>query len=133
MTIIDSGNEPFQATNIGLAAAAVVAILRRPAETANQYLSIASFNTTQNEVLHILEAQTGGSKWTVQHTSSTELESEGDRKRDAGDSHVLEYLKLFVFADGAGHALNNEQSANVLLKLEKEDVRETLKTLLLER
>lgn len=78
MTLIDSGNEPFQATNFGLAAKASVAILQRPNETSNQYLSIASFNTTQKETLRILESRTGGSKWTVKHISSADLEHEGD-------------------------------------------------------
>ncbi|KAL7937739.1 hypothetical protein V8C35DRAFT_331404 [Trichoderma chlorosporum] len=130
MTIFDSGNEPFQATNIGLTAKAVVAILQRPAETANQYLSIASFNTTQNETLRILESLTSGLQWTVKHVNSANLQLEGDKKRDAGTWHVLEYLKLFAFADGSGHALKEEQSANALLGLEKEDVRESLERIL---
>jgi hypothetical protein len=130
MTIIDSGEELFQTTNMRLAAAAVVSILRRPTETANQYLSIASFNTTQNEILRVLEIQTGGPKWTVHHVSSTELERDGDKKRDAGELNVLEYLKLYAFADGAGHWLEEDKSANALLGLEKEDLETAVKVLL---
>ncbi|KAM0510919.1 hypothetical protein ACHAPE_010395 [Trichoderma viride] len=122
MTIIDSGNEPVQATKIGLAGKAVVAILQRPNETSNQYQSIASFNKTQNETLRILEYKTGGSKWTVKHISRADLEHEGDQKRAAGHRHVLEYLKLFAFADGAEHALKDAQSANALLGLKKEPI-----------
>ncbi|KAH8808681.1 hypothetical protein F5884DRAFT_673941, partial [Xylogone sp. PMI_703] len=127
MAIIDSGDELFQATNIGLVGAAVVSILQHPAVTANRYLSIASFNTTQNEILRVLESLTNRAEWTVHHISSAELEREGDRKRTAGELNIPEYLKLYTFADGAGHWLKEEQSANALLELEKEDVETTLK------
>jgi hypothetical protein len=129
MTIIDSGKERFQTTNMGLVEAAVVSILQHPKETANQYLSISSFNTTQNEILRLLETQTGG-KWTVQHMSSAELERQGDQKRDAGELNVIEYLKLYAFADGAGHWLEEGQSANRLLGLQKEDIETAVSALL---
>jgi hypothetical protein len=130
MTIVDSGEERFPATNMRLLTAAVVSILRHPTKTANQYLSIASFNTTQNDILRVLEAKTGGTKWTVQNTSSAELERQGDRKRDAGELNIIEYLQLYTFTDGAGHSLEDEQSANELLGLEKEDIETSVEGLL---
>jgi hypothetical protein len=38
-TIVDSGDEPFSTTNLDLIGQAVASILKKPEETANQYLS----------------------------------------------------------------------------------------------
>ncbi len=126
MTIIDSGNEPFSPTNLPLAAQAVVSVLQHPSDTANKYLTVSSFTTTQNEVLRSLESETGR-EWTVKHVSSAELERAGDEKKARGDFSFLQYLQLYTFADGAGHALGDEESANELLGLGKEDLAKTLR------
>ncbi len=117
MTIIDSGNEPFSPTNLEQAARAVVSVLRHPAETANQYLTVSSFTTTQNDVLDALEKESGN-KWAVKHVSSEELEHVGDEKEKRGDiSSFLEYLQIYTFTDGAGRAVRDSSRANGRLGL----------------
>lgn len=126
-TIYDSGNEPFQTTNTGLIAKAVASILKHPQETANKYLSIASFQPTLNQVLQIVEDETG-SKWTVDHVSTQDLERVGEEKLAQGDfSAFIELLGVHLYRDGEGHPVPAEELANNLLELPEESLRGTLR------
>ncbi|KAJ4393872.1 hypothetical protein N0V93_003088 [Gnomoniopsis smithogilvyi] len=131
VTIVDSGNERFQTTTRKTIAKAVASILKHPQETANQYLSIASFQPTQNEILKAAEELTG-SKWTVAHDNSAELQKIGEEKLAKGDySAFLQLLRAYLYRDGEGHALKDSEKANKLLGLpEEEDLREELKNVL---
>lgn len=127
VTIVDSGNERFQTTTRKTIAQAVASILKHPKETANQYLSIASFQPTQNEILKIVEEETG-SKWTVSHENSAELQKVGEEKLSKGDySAFLQLLRVHLYRDGEGHALKDSEAANKLLGLPEEDLRTELK------
>lgn len=127
--IIDSGNEPFQGTNLPTVGLAIVSILQRLPDTANKYLVISSFTTTQNELLALYEEETGA-KWTTTNAKSEDLQKTADEKLAKGDfSAFLEYLGAFVFGDGKGPARSAE-SANELLGLPKEDLRATVKAAL---
>ncbi|KAI1074835.1 NAD(P)-binding protein [Whalleya microplaca] len=126
-TIYDSGNEPFQASNLSFIGKAVAAILSHTEETKNKYISIASFNPTQNQILEIVEAETGG-KWKIEHASTAEQEQIGLEKLAKGDySAFSNLLRRRVFQDGANRAVKGEDSANGLLGLQEEDLRATLK------
>jgi hypothetical protein len=46
-------------------------VLKHPEETANKYIQVASFVTTQNEVLSLLEEETG-TKWTVEKKNTAD-------------------------------------------------------------
>lgn len=62
VNVLDSGDTPYEATNIGTIGKAVVACLTSPArfeDTANRYVYINSFTTTQNEVISLIEKFTG--------------------------------------------------------------------------
>jgi len=62
--VLDGGNTIYEATNIATIGTAVVACLSSPsrfADTANQYVYINSFTTTQNEVIKLIEEYTGRS------------------------------------------------------------------------
>ncbi|KAH8820623.1 hypothetical protein F5884DRAFT_744972 [Xylogone sp. PMI_703] len=48
--IIDSGNEPYMTTARAQIACVIIRVLQSPGSTANQYLSITSFITTQNQL-----------------------------------------------------------------------------------
>jgi hypothetical protein len=65
-TIFDSGDQPYEATNVAQVARAVTPTLVHANETANQYIYINSFTLTQNKVLIALE-KASGKKWEVTH------------------------------------------------------------------
>lgn len=127
-TIVDSGNEPFQTSNGGLISQAVASVLKHPDETANKYLNIASFQPTLNQVLQIVEEETG-SKWTVERQSSEELQKIGEEKLAKGDFSAFgQLLKVYIYRDGEGHPLKEGEKANKLLGLpEEEDIKGTLR------
>ncbi|KAI1086792.1 NAD(P)-binding protein [Rostrohypoxylon terebratum] len=125
--IYDSGNEPVQGSNLSFIGRAVAAILSRPEKTANQYLSIASFNPSQNQILEILESETG-EKWKVEHASTAEQEKIGLEKLSKGDfSAFSNLLRKHAYADGADHAVEGDNSANEFLGLREDDLAATLK------
>lgn len=128
-TIVDSGDEPFQTANKGLIARAVAAVLKKPQETANKYLSIASFQPTLNQVLQIVEAETGGSRWAVERQDAAELQRIGEEKLAKGDFSAFgQLLRVYLYRDGEGHALKEGEKANELLGLlAEEDLEGTLR------
>jgi hypothetical protein len=102
-------------------------VLQNPAETANKYLDIASFRTSQNELLKIAEEETG-TKWTVNRVSTDGTTEAADAKLAKFDySAFSDYLKVYEFRDGEGQSPKDEELANGLLGLPREDVRESLK------
>ncbi|KAI1770309.1 NAD(P)-binding protein [Hypoxylon cercidicola] len=121
-TIYDSGDEPVQASNLPFLGRVVAAILSQPEKTANQYLSVASFNPSQNQILKIVEAKTG-EKWKVEHASTAEQEKIGVEKLSKGDySAFSNLLRSRIYADGAKLAVGGENSAVGLLGLQEEDL-----------
>lgn len=127
---MDSGNEKFQASNLAHIGKAVVAILKHPDETANRYLATASFNPSHNEIVSIIEELTG-SKLKVTHLKSEDLQKIGEEKLSLGDYRAFsDLLKVYNHQDGIGNAVEGEASANELIKLPGEDLRETLRAYL---
>ncbi|KAI0179089.1 NAD(P)-binding protein [Hypoxylon sp. FL1284] len=125
-TIYDSGNEPFQASNLPFLGRAVAAILSQPDKTANMYISVASFNPTQNQILEVVEAKTG-EKWTVEHATGAEHEKIGLEKLSKGDYGAFShFLRSRIYADGARLSVEGQNSANGLLGLQEEDLAATL-------
>jgi hypothetical protein len=125
-TIIDSGNEPFPASNLYYIGKAVASILKHTSETANKYFVVASFNPTQNEILQIVEDLTGA-RWTVNHQNSSDLRKIGDEKLAKGDySAFRELLQVHLYSDGIGHGHKPGESANALLELPEEDLRSSI-------
>lgn len=106
---------------------AIASILKHPGETANKYLSIASFQPTLNQVLQVVEDETG-SKWTVEHVSTQDLEKKGEEKLAKGDFSAFgELLRVYAFRDGQGHPVPADELANNLLGLPEEDLRGSLR------
>jgi len=129
-TIFDSGNEPFQGTNLASIGAAIASVLQHPSLTANKYLRIASFTVTQNQILAILESETG-TKWEVVKKSTDESAKVGQEKLAKGDYSAFgDFLKPYLFKDGHGHVASESELANGLLGLKKEDLKATLKAYL---
>lgn len=70
-TIYDSGDRRFTTSTLALVASAVVGVLLNPEQTANKYVYVGSFTTSQNEILAALRSITGDG-WTVENTTSEE-------------------------------------------------------------
>ncbi|KAI3322776.1 NAD(P)-binding protein [Xylariaceae sp. AK1471] len=125
--IHDSGDERFQATNLPLIGKAIAAVLSRPEQTVNHYISIAGFNPTQNEILSAVEKLTG-EKWTVNRVATSEQEQIGSEKLSKGDySAFSNFLRKRIHEDGAGLAVQGPDNALDLLGVEGEDFEGTLK------
>jgi len=109
---------------------AVVSVLQHPQETKNQYLYIASVETTQNEILAALEEVSEG-KWTVTETTTDTQVAEGLKKLTAGDfSGAFALVRSTVFGNTQGLHANyakEEKLANDVLGLSLEDVKDVVK------
>ncbi|ORY65105.1 uncharacterized protein BCR38DRAFT_408848 [Pseudomassariella vexata] len=128
--ICDSGNERFPACNLPFVGKAVVAVLQHLDKTANAYLEVASFNTTQNDILALIKKNSSdGAEWNVIHTGSTEIKKAGLESLGKGDffGGFIPLLMNHWFADGAGRALKLEDSANAILGLAEEDPESAIK------
>ncbi|KAI0544808.1 hypothetical protein F4679DRAFT_511334 [Xylaria curta] len=131
-TIYDSGDEPYQASNLPHIGKAIAAVLKNPEQTVNRYISIASFNPTQNQVLEITEKITG-EKWTVNRLPASEQQQIGVEKLSKGDySAFSNFLRKRVYGDGAGLAVDGPDNALDFLGLKGEDLEESLRTWLTE-
>ncbi|OIW28169.1 NAD(P)-binding protein [Coniochaeta ligniaria NRRL 30616] len=125
--VVDSGNEKFQASNLHFVGKAVASILKHPEQTANKYLSVASFNVSVNEIIKTIEQLTG-TTYAVDKVSSADLEKLGADKLAKGDYSAFGPLvTAWNYADGANKGLTPETSANELLGLKEEDLKETVK------
>ncbi|KAL2138917.1 hypothetical protein VTI28DRAFT_6049 [Corynascus sepedonium] len=125
-TVVDSGNEKWYASTLAQIGRVVAGILKHPDETANKYLSTASFNISQNELIALVEELTG-SKLAVTNINSADLVRVGEEKLAAGNfGAFVDFLKAHNAADGAGNGLTEEQSANGLVGVPYEDVREAV-------
>ncbi|CZR64413.1 related to NmrA-like family protein [Phialocephala subalpina] len=126
-TIIDSGNEPYITTTIPQIARAIVSVLQQPSQTANKYLTITSFSTTQNMILAAAEEATG-KKFDVKRVAVDEWHKEGLDILDKGDFRGIGRLWGFLFwKDGQGK-INDQGEGNELLGLPVEDMVEVIRT-----
>ncbi len=102
-------------------------MLKHPGLTTNRYISIASFNPTQNQVLELAEKLTG-EKWTINQLSTSEQQQIGADKLSKGDySAFSNLLRKRVYEDGAGLAVQGPDNAIDLLGLEGDDLEGSLK------
>ena len=109
---------------------AVVAVLSKPDETANQFLYIDSFTTTQNEILAELEKATG-KKWKVTESTTEAAAKEGQELFSKGDfSGLLLLLKVIMLGEGYGSDFTKDAGlANEKLGLPKQGLAETVAAL----
>jgi hypothetical protein len=131
-TIIDSGNQPFNACDMETIGLAVAGVLSHPAETANKYITITSHQTTQNEVLHALEQKTG-SPWTVKREKGVEFYNASWDLMKAGINGWPAMLQSYNFRDretpiDAPGTLDGNKLLGIGYKDVKNTVEEVLKT-----
>ncbi|RDW91654.1 hypothetical protein BP5796_02819 [Coleophoma crateriformis] len=128
-TIWDGGKSVFTLTNVDQLRRAVVAVLERPAQTANKNLYIASAETSQKEILAALEGATA-TKWTVTDTTTDKEVSESMAKLGKGDmSGAFALVRATSFANTPNLRANyarDEVLSNDLLGLKMESVKETV-------
>ncbi|OLN87445.1 Pinoresinol reductase 1-like protein 3 [Colletotrichum chlorophyti] len=127
--IFDSGNERFSASTFPFIGKSVAGVLNNAEATANKYITIASFTTTQRELLKVVEQETG-STFAVTAVKTADLEKTADEKLAKGDfSAFIELLQQNLFRDGNNTAFK-ENAAVTLLGLQEEDLKaETKKAL----
>lgn len=93
-------------------------------------LEVIEFNTTQNEILKIIEEESGVNIDRVR-LSTEGLEDVGREKLAKGDfSGFVDVLHFWSFRDGHGHAVPEDEQANKLLGLPKTDLRAAIKAYL---
>jgi hypothetical protein len=128
--IFDGGNRAFSATNLSQIGNAVVAVLSKPEETANQFIYIDSFTATQNEILAELENATG-EKWKVTESTTEEAKAEGQALFAKGDySGLLLLLKAIFLGEGYGSDFTKDAVlGNEKLSLPNQDLVSTVTAL----
>ncbi|KAF7561228.1 hypothetical protein G7046_g2928 [Stylonectria norvegica] len=104
--IADSGNERFQTTNLPFIAKVISKILETPSHTADKYITIASFNISQREILAFAE-QVSGETWTLKPYKVVEVQKAAEEALSAGDFESAFYPLLHdrLLKDGADLAL----------------------------
>ncbi|KAH7355300.1 hypothetical protein BKA65DRAFT_582117 [Rhexocercosporidium sp. MPI-PUGE-AT-0058] len=123
-TIIDSGNEPYITTTIPQIARAIVRVLQKPTLTANKYVLITSFQTTQNQILETVERATG-QKFEITKVDAESWEKEGVEMLQKGDFRGIGRLwGWFLCKDGEGHGAPGSgiTVGNELLELPQENM-----------
>ncbi|KDN71227.1 putative NmrA-like family protein [Colletotrichum sublineola] len=121
VNIFDSGNVPFSPSTFGLVGKTVAGVLKNLESTANKYIKVGSFTTTQRELLKVIEEKTG-STFTVNNVKSSELEKTADEKLAKGDySAFVELLQQHICGNGKGDVAKDNAAVN-LLGLQEEDI-----------
>ncbi|KAF4467037.1 isoflavone reductase family [Fusarium albosuccineum] len=131
--LVDGGRTKFTASNGDQVGRALMATLARPEETANQVVSVESFNTTQLDVLGALEKQTG-SKWQVSNVSADDVRADAQKLFGQGDivgggSKLIEAL-VFGETGLEDHTDLDTAKWNRLLKLPEQSVEDTIQRVL---
>lgn len=128
-TIYDGGEVPFSATNLKRVGESLVALLSSKElveESANKYVYVTSFTTTQNKILSIYEKLTG-MKWKVNELQAESVLSDGLEKFKSRDfSAVPRLIQAAIFsketlADFSGKSWDKK------LGLPEESLEETIK------
>jgi hypothetical protein len=121
--ILDRGNKAFSVSNLSQIGNAVVAVLSKPEETANQFLYVHSFTATQNEILAELEKGTG-EQWKVMESTTEASKIAGEPLFAEGDfSGLLLLLKVITLGEGYGSDFTKDAVlGNEKLGLPKQDL-----------
>ncbi|KAK3377139.1 isoflavone reductase [Lasiosphaeria ovina] len=125
--LYESGDTLMTVSTTAFIGRAVAAVLQHEAETANRHLDVFEFRVSQNMVLKVFEEETGA-KFAVSHRDMAAVDSEVKAKFAKGDYSIfVDALLVHNFCDGASAGLKNEHSANGLLGLETNTLREMVR------
>lgn len=129
-TIFDTGEARFDSTTIPTMAQSVVSVLQRPADSANQYLSIRSFIVSQSEILAALKDITQ-SKWSVSYVDAENLRQEGWRLLAGGNPKqgIQSIIRGALFQGQRDISVSQDVLANTQLGLPTADLRDYLESM----
>ena len=136
VTVYDSGDVEFEATNVAKIGEAVAAMLspEHQAETANQYIYVNSFTLTQNQVVKALEKVTGD-KFQVKEATTAGLRSDAlERAKTEGAAAVaLDVIVAIMYGQGGINNYSRDVQDglwNDRLGLKRETLEDTLREVL---
>lgn len=123
----DDGEGHFSTTLLGDTAAAVVASLKKPSETANRLLRISNFATTQNELFAAIEKATG-KKFEREYVKSEEIIADAHKRIAEGDHWAIYATIETGFVNGRYSGWLEEEGplANELLGVPRRQLGEVL-------
>jgi hypothetical protein len=126
-TILDHGTNRWSATTRSTIGLAVKNSMLSPESVANRYLFIESFNVSQMDILASLEDLTGA-KWDVTyHDAEEEKWLALEKLAKCNYSGIPALMRYITCVKGhGGNYMDNEESANKLLSLPAESLREVL-------
>ncbi|MCJ1390360.1 hypothetical protein MMC18_003219 [Xylographa bjoerkii] len=129
--IYDSGDQPYEASNVAQVGKAVASTLLHLSETENRHIYVNSFTLTQNLVLAALE-KACGRKWDVTRSTTKELATSGYDKMQKGDvaNGVLDLNTAAIYGPrGLVDFGNRAAKYNKILCLDEENLDETIRRL----
>lgn len=128
-TIYDDGKAVFSTTNLHQVGITLIRSLEKAELTKNQFVYVNSFQTSQKEILDLVERVTG-EKWTVNHQTTAKLLEDGRARFQKGDfSAIPDLIRVAIFdpsenlGDSSPEGLWNDK-----LNLPKEDIEATART-----
>ncbi|KAI9879479.1 MAG: hypothetical protein M1830_008438 [Pleopsidium flavum] len=130
-TIFDSGDQPYEATNVRQIGKAVASTLLHLPQTENKYIYVNSFTLTQDEVLAALE-KASGRKWDVTRSTIKDLAASGHEKLRKGDiaNGAVETITAAIYGNGDVNDFGDITALyNEMLGLPKEDLDMVIKGL----
>ena len=133
-TIYDSGDQPYEATNVLQIGRAVAGILKHAEETKNKYIYVNSFTLTQNRVLAVLE-KASGKKFEVTRVTTKDTREEALRKAASENmAALLQGATAVIYGyGGLNNFSGNRKLANDMLGLPKESLEETIEEVIREK
>lgn len=128
--IYDSGDNKFSTTTLSTIGLSIASILTNAEETANQYIFVQSFTTTQNEILASLE-KASGQKWEVEKIDSKEqTRSAQQALKEGNEGAIYTLIVVAIYAGTTGQDFQVEgKLANDLLGLPKENLNDVIATI----
>ena len=128
--ILGDGDHAFSTSNLSQVGNAVVAVLLKPEETANQFIYVDSFTATQKEILAELEKATG-EKWKVTTKTVENAMTEGQEQFTKGEiSGLILLLQVVTLSEGYGSDFRKDGLlANKKLDLPNQDLVSTVAAL----
>jgi uncharacterized protein YbjT (DUF2867 family) len=132
VTVWDDGNTRFSTTNLATVGRYVAAALKHPEETANKYIFVQSFSTTQNEVIALLEKHSGKT-WAKKHTTVAQGVKDAAAAFEKGDyeTGVLIGLRSVIYgSEYSRDFAKKETYLSPVLGLPLEDVDTAVKEVL---
>ena len=98
----------------------------------NKYICISSETTVQNDILEILEVESG-SNWRITRANTQGVLAQGREKFARGDfSHFLEFLAVQLFQDDGNHIVvaPDDPSENKFLSVPALDLQMVVRNVL---